>query len=472
MFTQLHIHTSMGSRLDAISSSYDYAKRASELGHTALAITDHGSMTGVFEHQKACDKYGIKPIFGVEAYIADNLINLNDKGKRQRDRNNHIVLLAKNEIGYKNLLKINYISMKDEEHFYYTNRITQEELFENSEGIIVGTACIGSKWGRLLREGKREEAAKLFEEFAVHFGEDFYAEVQLNELNYEMEETPLGQKSVNDFLIEQANKLGVPVVLTGDVHYLKPGQDQVQTISIAIKNKSTIDNLSFEIESKNLYYHDVQDYLRFNEEFGYNYPEEDIKKWAKNSRIIADKCNYRIPERTRMYMPSITEDDDLALVKESVAALNKMFDNNPPKEYRDRMMKELEVLLRKGFSSYVLVLKEMIDFVLSEGYMTAPGRGCFVEDSLVKTSSGYKKIKDIEKGELVIAGTGKERVCLDKYVYDIEEEIIELGLGNGRKIECTLDHKILILPKNKNRFEEAIWKKAGDLMVGDRIVKV
>lgn len=472
MFTQLHIHTVMGSLLDSVSSSYDYAEKALALGHKSLAITDHGKMTGVYVHQQACDKYGIKPIFGVEAYLVDELRNVNDKGKRQRDKTNHLILLAKNEVGYKNLLKLNYISMKDDDHFYYTNRILQQELFDNSEGIIVGTACMGSKWGRLLMAGKGKEAANLYQEFVDHFKEDFYTEIQLNELNYEMESLPEGQKTINDFLIDQANKHGVPIVITGDVHYLNKGQDQIQTISIAIRDKATIDNLTFEIESKNLYYHGEEDYLNFNKDFGYNYSTSDIMEWVHNTQIIADKCNYRIPERKKMYIPSVTENDDETLVRLSRDALDAKFDNNPPKIYKERMSRELEVLLRKGFSSYVLILKDMIDYTLSEGYMTAPGRGCFVEDSLVKTSSGYKKIKDIEKGELVIAGTGKERACLDKYVYNIEEEIIELGLGNGKKIECTLDHKILILPKNKNRFEEAIWKKAGDLMVGDRIVKV
>lgn len=375
MFTQLHIHGTMGSLLDSVSSSSDYAQKAYELGHKSLAITDHGKMTGVYAHQKACDKYGIKPIFGVEAYLVDSLVTLNEKEKRQRDKTNHLILLAKNEVGYKNLLKLNYMSMKDVEHFYYTNRIVQQELFANSEGVVVGTACMGSKWGRLLAAGKDKEAAELYEQFLNHFKDDFYTEVQLNELNYEMDHLPEGQKTINDFLISQANKHGVPVVLTGDVHYLNPGQDQIQTISIAIRNKSTIDNLSFEIESKNLYYHDEVDYINFNKEFGYNYPTDSIIEWVNNTQIVADKCNYRIPERTKMYIPSITEDDDVTLVKEASSSLNKLFDNNPPKEYVDRMKRELEVLLRKGFSSYVLVLKDMIDYVLSEGYMTAPGRG-------------------------------------------------------------------------------------------------
>lgn len=399
MFTQLHIHTDLGSLLDAIASSESYAEKAYALGHKSLAITDHGKMTGVFAHQQACDKYGIKPIFGVEAYLVDNLVSLDDKDKRIRDKTNHLILLAKNETGYKNLLRLNYMSMKDEEHFYYNNRITQEELFKYGDGLMVGTACLGSKWGRLLRGGREEEAVKLYTEFLDRFKDDFYTEVQLNELTYEMDELKEGQKTVNDFLIDLANKHGVPIVLTGDVHYLNKGQDELQTISIAIRNKDTIDNLTFELESKHLWYHTEEDYYNFNKEFGYNYPTESIFEWMNNTQIIADKCNYRIPERNRMYIPRVSENDEETLVKLATASFKEKFGNKPPEEYRKRFSNELEILLRKGFSSYVLILKDVIDFVLKEGYMVAPGRGS-AAGSLVLYLLGVTTIDPIKYGLL------------------------------------------------------------------------
>lgn len=398
MFTQLHIHTQF-SLLDGISTSEQYAKKASENNHNSLAITDHGKMTGVYNHQKACDNYGIKPIFGVEMYLSDQLEIFNQKGKRERSKNNHIILLAKNEIGYKNLLYLNYISMKDERHFYYTNRISKEELFENSEGIIVGTACMGSKWGRLLAQGKEKEAEDLYKEFLGHFGDNFFTEVQLNELNYENEKLIEGQKSVNDFLINQANKNGVPVVLTGDVHYAEKGQDLLQTISIAIRNKDTIDNITFDIESKNLYYHNEDDYKDFNKEFGYNYKQEEIETWINNTQIIADKCNYRIPERKRMYIPSITDNDDEELIKTAKENLRKKFNNSVPKEYEKRLNHELEIFLRKGFSNYILLLKDMVDFILENNYLIAPGRGSGAS-SLVLYLLGITRIDPIEYGLL------------------------------------------------------------------------
>ena len=398
MFTQLHIHTQF-SLLDGISSSEHYAEKALQYNHTSLAITDHGRMTGVYNHQQACDKYGIKPIFGVEMYLVDQLETLNDKNKRQREKTNHIILLAKNEVGYKNLMYLNYLSMKDDKHFYYTNRILQSELFENSDGIIVGTACMGSKWGRLLHDGKEDEAKKLYKQFVDHFKDDFYTEIQLNELNYEMGDLQEGQKTVNDFLIDQANTYGIPIVLTGDVHYLEKGQDTLQTVSIAIRNKTTIDNLNFEIESKQLYYHDEGDYINFNKEFGYRYDNQDIIEWANNTQIIANKCNYRIPERRKMYIPNITENDDETLVRLSRNALSSKFGNNIPDEYKRRLKHELEVLLRKGFSSYVLILKDMIDFILENNYLIAPGRGSGAS-SLVLYLLGITRLDPIKHGLL------------------------------------------------------------------------
>lgn len=377
MFAQLHLHTHLGSRLDAVGSSQQYAEKAYKLGHRAVAITDHGRMTGIYHHQQACIDQGIKPIIGVEAYVNNNLIEYNEKKKRTRGKNSHIILLAKNETGFKNMLRLNHISMSDEDHFYYTNRITEDELFEHSEGIIVGTGCMQSRWGRLIRSGKIEEAEELFRKYAEHFGEDFYAEVQLNELNYQLEEdvAEQGQKSVNDTMIEFANKYGVPVVVSGDVHYVEPGQDKLQTLSIAIRDKATIDNLNFEIESKHLYFHDESDYVDFNDKFGYGYNKSDIIQWANNAAFIADKCNYQIPERRQMYLPSLTGNDDESLAKKAKESLDEKFNGEVPEEYQKRLKKELEVMIRKGFSSYILILEDMIKHVLSKGHMAGPGRG-------------------------------------------------------------------------------------------------
>jgi DNA polymerase III subunit alpha len=392
MFTQLHIHTQF-STLDGIASSHQYAEKAFKLNHKSLAITDHGKMTGVYYHQMACLEYGLKPIFGVEMYLSDNLVELNEKNKRTRTKNNHLILLTKNEIGFKNLLKLNYLSMKDEEHFYYTNRITEEELFAHSDGIIVGTACLQSKWGQLIRKDKIKEAEKLFEKYVKHFGENFYAEVQLNELIEE------GQKKVNDNLIRFAEKYNVLIVLTGDVHYLEPEDEELQRVSINIRDKTTEKNKKFEIESKHLYYHDEKDYIDFNKKFNYNYDNSKIIEWANNSIKIADKCNYLIPERKEIFLPTLTNNDDDTLIKKSKKALYVMFENNPPEEYKKRLSHELEVIIRKGFSSYVLILEDILRYVKERGSLQGVGRGSG-GGSLILYLLGITKLNPIEYGLL------------------------------------------------------------------------
>lgn len=397
-FVHLHIHNSLGSRLDGVGSPEDYAKKAFKLNHKALAVTDHGRLSAIYEHQIACLKHGVKPIIGCEMYLQDDLEVLNEKGKRKRLKNSHIILLVKNEQGYKNLLRLNYISNKDTKHFYYSPRITTFELFEYGDGLIVGTACMASPFGRLLTDGKEKEASNLFEIYVQRFGEDFFAEVQLNEIIGSMDGSP-NQKSINEWIIQNANKFGIPIVLTGDVHYVEPGHDKLQTLSIAIRDKSTIDNLSFELEAKNLYFHDEEDYINFNDEWEYGYKRSDIISWCNNAVHIADKCNYTIPERTKMFLPKIHEDPDAFLIKKAKEGLMERFNtenySDIPSEYRKRLAKELEILIRKGFSSYLNILQNIYNFVKKERYYKGPGRGS-AAGSLVLYSLGITSLDPIK----------------------------------------------------------------------------
>jgi len=383
--THLHLHTSLGSRLDAIPSSEEYAKKAHIFGHKAMAVTDHGRMSAVWDHQQACIRHGIKPILGVEAYLTDELITLNEKEKRMRMKTHHVVLLAKNEAGYKNLLKLNYISMADTDHFYYVNRITKEELFAHHEGIIVGTACLGSKWSRLITDGKIDEAEKLFVEFKEVFGEDFYAEIQLNEITGERDKAPEGQKTVNKHLLDFAEKHNVMIYIA-----------ELQTISIAIRNKETMDNVSWEIEAPTLFYHCEEDFIRFNKDFGYNYDEKLIHEWCDNSDKIADKCNYIMPERNKIYLPTIYIDDDAELIKRSREGLVEKFEK-PTQEYTDRLNHELELIIRKGFSSYLLILEDIFHFVKDENLWMGPARGSGA-GSLILYVLGITTIDPIKYG--------------------------------------------------------------------------
>lgn len=380
-FAQLHCHHAAGSMLDSVVSSEELAKRASEFNHKCLAVTDHGRLSAWFEHQMACRKYGITPVFGLEQYVIpdDELVTLNDKGKRIRCKNNHLILLAKNEIGMNNIRHIHYISMAAEDHYYYNNHSTFSEIFEYKDGIICGTACMMSPFANALKEGNPEKAENLFKLFLYHFKDDFYVEVQLNELIRPMGELEHGQKSVNDFLISLANKFGVPIVITGDVHYLDKEDYKLQDISLAMREKKTMNDSGFNLESKTLFYHNIDDYKFFNDRFGYGYSNEQIESWCNNAEEIALRCHCEIPDRNRMIFPNVTVDDEYSMEKIVCDNLAKKFNvenwRDAPEEYVERINYELDLLKRKGFGSYCMVLYDIFKHCDEEGIPVGFGRG-------------------------------------------------------------------------------------------------
>ena len=384
-FTQLHLHTNIGSPLDGVGASEQYVEKAKKYGHKAMALSDHGSMSGIYKHQVECIKGGVKPIIGIEVYINDQLVTMEGK-KRKRTKNCHLTLLAKNKTGYKNLCNLNYISNNDTDHFYYSPRITQEELFEYKEGIIVGSGCLSNPISKLLRSGKEDEAISNFNRFVSEFGEDFFVEIHLNELVNQIDELPHGQKDINDFFIYMANKEGVPITIVGDVHFLDKGDDKIQTIAFAIRDKVALKNLKWEIEAKNLYYHDIDDYVTFNDEFGYDYDGNNLISWCNNTVGIAEKCNYELPKRNTINTPTMTTNDDYTLIKKSMEGLAKRFSvsniEDCPDNYKERLEEELKVLIRKGFSSYLLVVTDISEFSERERIWGRFGRGS-VAGSLV-----------------------------------------------------------------------------------------
>lgn len=399
-FVQLHLHTNLGSPLDAVASSEDYVQKAKSLGHKAIAITDHGKLSGIYEHYLACKKHEIKPIFGVEAYVTDKLITLNEKEKRKRTKSYHINLYAKNKIGYKNLLRLNYISMSNEEHYYYNNRILLDEIFKYKEGLIITSGCSNSPINWRIQQKEITEAKEIFDKIYQEFGNDFYGEIQLNEFTNFFTPDNSFQENINSYIINWSKEKKMKIVLTGDVHYLNPGEGQVQTLSIAIRNKQTISNISFEIESKNLYYHDIEDYIKFNKNFGYNYKEQEIIEWAENTNHLADKIEEDIiTERNRIYLPSLTDDDEREIIKNSTRKLTKKFNkknfNEIPEIYQKRLKHELEIITKKGFSGYMLILEDVFNYLKSERLFFGVGRGS-AAGSLLAYALGVTTIDPIK----------------------------------------------------------------------------
>jgi len=352
-FIQTHLHTNY-SIFDGLGKIEDYINKAKEYGHKAICLTDHGNYNGIYEFQNYSLKNDIKPILGCEIYCVDNLRSSDDKGKRIREKNNHIVLHAMNKIGWKNMLRLNYLSNQDEEHFYYKPRNSFKELFEYSEGICLGTACLASPFSSLLKRGKEEEAEKLFQEFLLHFRDRMYGEIQLNEIPE--------QKQYNEWIIYQSIKNGIPIVVAGDCHYVNPEDAEVQQIAFKI-SREEYEEANQDYSCKSNWYHKVEDYLEFNKKFGYNYKEDDLKSWIANSNFINEKCDYISKPHYGISMPRQAFDEEKEIIDLAKQGLSKHF-NLPyeecPKEYKERLKTELNLILKKGAMRYFLCLRDIL----------------------------------------------------------------------------------------------------------------
>lgn len=271
-FTHLHLHTEY-SLLDGAARIKNVVARAKELGMDSLAITDHGAMFGVVEFYKECRKQGIKPVIGCEVYTAAR--RMTDKDVERDKHQGHLILLAKNETGYKNLIKI--VSAGYIKGYYYKPRIDKDVLREHSEGIIALSACLaGNIQHRLLVKdyaGAKAEAEALLEIFGQG---NFYLEIQDQGLEEEM--------SIKDDLIRLGSELNVPLVATNDVHYVRKEDAKAHDVLLAIQTATTLDD---------------ENRMRFpNDEF-YLKSEDEMRKIfaylpeaVDNTQLVADACNF------------------------------------------------------------------------------------------------------------------------------------------------------------------------------------
>jgi DNA polymerase-3 subunit alpha len=408
----LHSHCYF-SAMDGLNSPEDMVKKAKELDLSFIAITDHGQYGAFLKTQKAGEKEGIKTILGVEGYVVDRLELYDEKEKRIREKNNHVILLASNEKGYKSLLKLNYISNIDAQHFYYKPRFTFEELFENNEGLVVGSACIASGFAGRLKSGNVEGAEELFLKFLSVFKDRFYGEVQLNEIT---KEYGLSQKEYNDWLIEICNKTGVPIVLTDDAHYAEPEGAATQKFCFNLRKKEDAE-ADFFVCNK-LYLHTIDDYLKLNKEFDFNYKDEDIIRWCNNTKIIGDKCNFNIPPKEVISLPEpfpeIEDEDEylFKLVREGMMDWFKVKKYGEiPEEYRNQIKEELNLFRKKGLSRYILILYDIMNFVHKEKYMFGISRGsCGGSLSLAAINIIGRKMDAIKNGLLFSRFLSEERL--------------------------------------------------------------
>jgi DNA polymerase-3 subunit alpha len=378
----LHLHT-FHSILDGCGSIDNYVKLAKEYNHPAIAVTDHGTLSGTYELFKKCKAGGIKSIMGMEAYVNDRQGEFEEK--KYEGGNSHQSIFVMNKEGFVNINKLAYRSY--DEGFYKRGRIKTDWLFENKQGLFLTTSCAVSYMSKMVQEGKEAEAEEYLKGLMREFGDNLVAELQFNE--YE------GQKVYNSWLLKMIKKYSLMPILTNDVHYAFKEDAELQDTLIAINQKSKLGN-SFKLNTRNLFYANVDDFHIFNKQFGFNYPESFVDMCLDNTIKVAEKLNYEFDlgkEKYPRYEPSIqveeyfkTEDTKDIITRLAFAKLKQKLNKyketglveitpEKEKEYYDRLTYELEVIENKSMLDYFMVNWEIVKFCKENNIATGPGRG-------------------------------------------------------------------------------------------------
>ncbi len=411
-FVHLHVHTEYST--DAISKIRDLITRASELNMPGLAITDHGTISGVPEFFSIAEKYpDIKPIAGCEFWVGD-------KGSQ---RSNHLILLAKNLIGYKNLVKL--VTFAHTEGMYYKPRITKEVLVAHHEGLICTSACIGGEIPQAILADDMENALYGAKFYQWLFGDDFYLEVSLHRNSgpiklaskddrkvYRKQNRELVrlQKKANEGIFEIARELGVKVIVTNDVHFVNRADGIVHDVKLAISHGKKV------ADKDRLRYSHLE-YLKTEDEMRRLFPEHP--EVIDNTLEVLEKVE-RYSIWRDIEMPKVSERPEAELIEMVYAGAEKRF-GDVSEAQRARLEQELEVILGKGVAGYFLMLKDLVDWIRSKGWMVGPGRGS-AAGSLVNYCLGITDIDSMKYGLLFERFYSPEQISLPDIDLDLEPE--------------------------------------------------
>ncbi len=392
-FVHLHVHTQY-SLLDGAAEIGLLLEKAKLLGMTSLAITDHGVMYGCLKFYKQALKMGIKPIIGCEVYVAPR--SLKDKVPKLDENPAHLVLLAANNIGYQNLLKL--VSIAHVEGFYYKPRIDLDTLQKYSEGLIALSACMSGQIPRLLLAGQFEAAQKQLHWYQEVFGPDhFYLELQYQQL--------AEQRGLNRNLAKLAAECGVPMVATNDVHYLNREDAEAHDVLLCIQTGKTVE------DTNRMRFSTSEFFLKTPAEMGeifFDYPEA-----LENTLKIAGRCNVQL-ELGQLHMPKfqlpagITPENHLETLCRQAIMDKKIIWNE---EREERLTYELSIINQMGFPGYFLIVRDFVHFAKKEGIMVGPGRGS-AAGSLVAYLLGITNLDPNEHGLLFERFLNPERISM------------------------------------------------------------
>jgi len=424
-FISLHNHTELGSPLDGMNDVKDLFVRAREVGHPGVAVTDHGTMTALYDAYKASQETGVKLIPGMEAYFSDD---------ESEKKSYHLVLLAKNETGYRNLLKLNYWSYQNQVSGFMgkkTPRISWRHIEEANEGVIALTACSNGLIAKSLITNQEIALAEQHMKRLHHIFKDrFFLELQPHALQaIQKDGKEVNQIKLNEAMLKYSHDYGIPYVITCDAHYRDQDHAKYHDFMLAIKDKKAVDD-------PDRFRYGVQDmYLKTEDEITSFFGKRVADIGMANTMKIFNLC------------------EEPSYIKPKGAVL-PIFPVNQESDYQDFLtwkantkstsaMSEDKAYLRykciEGFKKKLAHL----DKEKKEEYWDRVARGCFLPGSTVILSDGSSKnIEEINVGDSVISHDGTYNLVSNCLTYSVDEELVELEFEDGRTIRCTKDHEI------------------------------
>ncbi len=377
-FVHLHSHT-MYSLLDGACKIPDIAQRAAEWGMPAVAMTDHGNLFGAIDFYRGMREAGVKPIIGCEVYCAIESRFSRQPARGIQSGSNHLVLLAKDLAGYKNLIKL--VSAGYLEGFYYNPRVDKELLRQHSEGLICLSACVSGEIPHLIEREGMGAARNAVEEFLDIFGDDFYLEIQRHGIDREAK--------INEALLRLHTEMGVPLAATNDSHFLKAEDHEAHAALVAIQTGKTLDDPKRMCYSESVYFKSAEEMYEL---FG------DLPQALEATLEIAEKCDLELAfdenHAPDFPLPAGYETASDYLADLARKGMEQRCKVTP--EYEERLRFELDTIEQTGYSGYFLIVSDFVRFA-SETNIRASARGS-VLSSLVAYVLGITALDPIEYG--------------------------------------------------------------------------
>ncbi|UCH83134.1 MAG: DNA polymerase III subunit alpha [Candidatus Latescibacterota bacterium] len=411
-FVHLHVHSEY-SLLDGAIKVEKLVDRSSELGMKSVALTDHGNMFGAVKFYMTARKAGIKPIFGMEAYVTRGSRLDKAKKKGELSQINHLILLARNERGYQNLLRLSSIGYL--EGFYYKPRVDMEALEAHSDGLIAMTSCLRGDIPQTIVHSGLESARRKAERLRELFGRDnFYLELQDHGIEDE--------KKAKDGLIQLSRDTGIPLVATNDAHYLNANDTEAHEVLLCLQTGSDFeDPRRFRFKTSELYFKTVDEMCELF---------SDVPEAIENTVAIAERCTVELDENT-FHLPTFPLPEGFA---SNSTYLRKLAEDGvqhryaePTDEITRRLDYELSVIDKMDYGGYFLIVRDIVNFARDSGIPVGPGRGS-AAGSLLCYVLGITDVDPLEQGLLFERMLNPERISMPDididFCFERRDEVI------------------------------------------------